>query len=331
MSSENFFSQPINCKIVDSFVRYTKLKSTKGSGEAWLYIGREADNQKYDEYFSDFRKTNKYFFEKNNLISYIDNAEFEYKRQKRGYRNNIIEKYNFFKDKIYALENYIYFKNLKRRIDGKRYYISPKDKNNKLDNEHIWNFIRDIALPQISEIKISRELMPENYNYKFELEFYPIDQNYFDHNSSLLNKANIDELKKKYEFGSLQYKKLIDARKGQGYFRDQVLKRMNYCIITGSKEILDAAHIKPWTKSDDEEKIDSFNGIMLTPNCHKLFDKGLICFNKKGEVKVSYKLDQKEFNKLINVEKKINLKPILDDKTQKYIKWHADYFKDNFK
>ena len=76
MSSENFFSQPINCKIVDSFVRYTKLKSTKGSGEAWLYIGREADNQKYDEYFSDFRKTNKYFFEKNNLISYIDNAEF---------------------------------------------------------------------------------------------------------------------------------------------------------------------------------------------------------------------------------------------------------------
>ena len=173
--------------------------------------------------------------------------------------------------------------------------------------------------------------MPENYNYKFELEFYPIDQNYFDHNSSLLNKANIDELKKKYEFGSLQYKKLIDARKGQGYFRDQVLKRMNYCIITGSKEILEAAHIKPWTKSDDEEKIDSFNGIMLTPNCHKLFDKGLICFNKKGEVKVSYKLDQKEFNKLINVEKKINLKPILDDKTQKYIKWHADYFKDNFK
>ena len=106
---------------------------------------------------------------------------------------------------------------------------------------------------------------------------------------------------------------------------------MNYCIITGSKEILEAAHIKPWTKSDDEEKIDSFNGIMLTPNCHKLFDKGLICFNKKGEVKVSYKLDQKEFNKLINVEKKINLKPILDDKTQKYIKWHADYFKDNFK
>ena len=30
-------------------------------------------------------------------------------------------------------------------------------------------------------------------------------------------------------------------------------------------------------------------------------------------------------------KKKINLKPILDDKTQKYIKWHADYFKDNFK
>ena len=129
MSSDNFFSQPINCKIVDSFVRYTKLKSTKCSGEAWLYIGREADNQKYDEYFSDFRKTNKYFFEKNNLISYIDNAEFEYKRQKRGYRNNIIEKYNIVIDNLH---NYLIKTNISK---SDSYLIMLGILHNEMHNE----------------------------------------------------------------------------------------------------------------------------------------------------------------------------------------------------
>ena len=83
---------------------------------------------------------------------------------------------------------------------------------------------------------------------------------------------------KKYLKNSLIYKRLVEARIGQGYFRDQILNRMNYCIITGAKNILEASHIKPWTKSNDEEKIDCYNGIMLSPNCHKLFDKGFFVF-----------------------------------------------------
>ena len=51
MSNEESLFEPINCEIVDSFVRYTKLKATKGKGEAWLYVGREADRMKFDIFF----------------------------------------------------------------------------------------------------------------------------------------------------------------------------------------------------------------------------------------------------------------------------------------
>ena len=98
MSNEESLFEPINCEIVDSFVRYTKLKATKGSGEAWLYVGGDVDNIKFDTFFSNFRRDNKYYFSKKNLISYIENAEHEYKNQ-----------INFHK-KIYLFLIYLMFK-----------------------------------------------------------------------------------------------------------------------------------------------------------------------------------------------------------------------------
>ena len=52
MSSETSFFDPIKCEIVDSFVRYTKLKGTKGKGEAWLYLGRDLDLLFFQTFFS---------------------------------------------------------------------------------------------------------------------------------------------------------------------------------------------------------------------------------------------------------------------------------------
>ena len=104
MPNEDSLFAPISCEIVDSFVRYTKLKGTKGSGEAWLYMGSDADIMTFDTFFFNFRKDNKYYFSKKNLISYIENAEHEYKNQINfhkknknilGYRKDIYKKYKF--------------------------------------------------------------------------------------------------------------------------------------------------------------------------------------------------------------------------------------------
>ena len=239
MSNEESLFEPINCEIVDSFVRYTKLKATKGSGEAWLYVGRDVDSIKFDTFFSNFRRDNKYYFSKKNLISYIENAEHEYKNQINfhkkkdilGYRKDIYKKYNSFKKIILSLKGDLYFKDIKKRIDGGRYYIKPK----VLNNDHPWNFIRDFALPQISEFKITKERMPENYNFHFELKFNVKNKDFFDHNSQFLIHLNIEDIKKRYVEGSLEYERLTKARNGHGYFKEQILKRMDCCMITGSK------------------------------------------------------------------------------------------------
>tara|TARA_Y100000591_G_scaffold313936_1_gene319958 strand:- start:16 stop:1026 length:1011 start_codon:yes stop_codon:yes gene_type:complete len=335
MSSETSFFDPIKCEIVDSFVRYTKLKGTKGKGEAWLYLGRDLDLLFFKLFFSNFRKDNKYFFLKKNLIDYIENASHEYEFQNnfhlnnesvKGYRNNIFEKYNYFKKTIYSLEERIFFLDLEYRVDGGRFYIRPK----KLDKNHPWNLIRDIALPQISEFQIQKIRMPENYNFSFELKFSEKNFHFLDHNSEHFINYNIMDLKKRFPENSLEYHTLVKARYGQGFFKNEILKRMNCCLITGSTEILEAAHIKPWTLSNDEEKIDGFNGILLTPNCHKLFDKGLVSFDKKGILLISKNLKNTIFKKLIVEDKNINKEPILNKKTLNYLNWHRDYFKKNF-
>ena len=63
MSNENLF-EPIECEVVDSFVKYTKLKSFKGNGEAWLYIGRDADSMKFKPFSQTLEKTITIIFQK---------------------------------------------------------------------------------------------------------------------------------------------------------------------------------------------------------------------------------------------------------------------------
>ena len=40
--------------------------------------------------------------------------------------------------------------------------------------------------------------------------------------------------------------------------------------------ILIASHIKPWRVSNNNERLDVYNGLLLLPNLDKLFDKGYI-------------------------------------------------------
>ena len=172
--------------------------------------------------------------------------------------------------------------------------------------------------------------MPENYNFKFELRFDEKKLDFLGSDSEILINFSLKDLEKRYLKGSLEYETIIKARHGQGFFKDEILKRMDRCIVTGSEEIVEACHIKPWVFSNDKEKIDGYNGILLTPNCHKLFDKGLISFDPNGHLIKSKKLDSKVFNKLIIEDKNIDKSSILNDKTSNYLKWHRKNFKSNF-
>ncbi len=82
---------------------------------------------------------------------------------------------------------------------------------------------------------------------------------------------------------------LIDARRGQGRFKEAVHRYEHECRITrvGNPMHLIASHIKPWRESSDEERLDAGNGLLLTPSIDHLFDRGLITFADDGEVHVS--------------------------------------------
>lgn len=79
---------------------------------------------------------------------------------------------------------------------------------------------------------------------------------------------------------------LIKARRGQGIFRDRVEAIETTCRMTGvnDKRFLIASHIKPWRASNNVEKLDGSNGLLLSPHVDKLFDKGWFSFSDDGKV-----------------------------------------------
>ncbi len=85
-------------------------------------------------------------------------------------------------------------------------------------------------------------------------------------------------------------KALVAARVGQGRFRADVLVVEPRCRITGVEDqrLLVASHIRPWHRCpENEQRLDRFNGLMLTPTFDRMFDRGLLTFEDNGDVHVA--------------------------------------------
>jgi putative restriction endonuclease len=80
---------------------------------------------------------------------------------------------------------------------------------------------------------------------------------------------------------------LVEARIGQGRFRQELLDWwQGQCAVTGVglPEVLVASHIKPWAQADNSERLDAYNGLLLSANLDRLFDRGLIGFADDGRL-----------------------------------------------
>jgi predicted restriction endonuclease len=87
---------------------------------------------------------------------------------------------------------------------------------------------------------------------------------------------------------------LVNARRGQGVFRVNLEQIERKCRVTGvlDRRHLRASHIKPWCICDDREKLDGFNGLLLSPHVEYLFDRGYVSFSDFGDLLVSKELNQ---------------------------------------
>jgi hypothetical protein len=91
------------------------------------------------------------------------------------------------------------------------------------------------------------------------------------------------------DIGPTERLDLISARRGQGVFRDNLCKIELACRLTGLQDVdhLRASHVKPWHVCDDREKLDGYNGLLLSPHIDHLFDQGYISFSDNGDMLVS--------------------------------------------
>ncbi len=92
----------------------------------------------------------------------------------------------------------------------------------------------------------------------------------------------------------------IETRLGQGKYRKDLIAIWRKCAVTkfDRVDLLIASHIKPWSQSTNSERIDPFNGLLLSPTLDKLFDRGYISFADDGSLIISPLLGERDVSLL---------------------------------
>jgi hypothetical protein len=127
------------------------------------------------------------------------------------------------------------------------------------------------------------------------------------------------------ELPSTTRKALVEARIGQGRFREDVLSFWGSCALTECCELtlLRASHIKPWKESTNYERLDGHNGLLLSPNLDAAFDKGFISFGDDGRIVISPLLKSAD-KKALGIREKLYLRR-LSPKHLPYLQYHRTY------
>lgn len=116
---------------------------------------------------------------------------------------------------------------------------------------------------------------------------------------------------------------VVKARINQSVFRERLMRKYGKCFLCGVDEesLLIASHIKPWTDSNPEERVDEYNGLLLCPNHDKLFDRGYISFDDDGRIMISKVLSENN-RVFLNINSDNSIE--MDDITKSYMKYHRE-------
>ena len=102
--------------------------------------------------------------------------------------------------------------------------------------------------------------------------------------------------------GTTEREATVRQRVGQNLFREGLMALWGgRCAVTGLEipELLRASHAKPWAEcASDAERLDVFNGFLLSANLDVLFDSFLVSFTEAGELLVSKVIPPSDQQKL---------------------------------
>lgn len=115
----------------------------------------------------------------------------------------------------------------------------------------------------------------------------------------------------------------MKARLGHSKLKQKLIEKEKCCKVCGLSDtrFLIASHIKPWSKSNNHERLDLNNVLLLCPHHDAAFDKGYITFDQDGMILISSELTL-ETRALLNLNPKRKVE--LTDKQSEYILWHRE-------
>jgi predicted restriction endonuclease len=142
--------------------------------------------------------------------------------------------------------------------------------------------------------------------------------------SQMEKQGKLADVTEYLDLSSTEREAIVKARIGQGQFRESLINYWSTCAVTGCNEqkLLRASHIKPWAKSEANERLSLYNGLLLSPNLDVCFDLGFISFDDSGNIMISNELTEKDMNSL-NINKKMKLSNI-DSEHKKYLAYHRE-------
>lgn len=121
-----------------------------------------------------------------------------------------------------------------------------------------------------------------------------------------------------------EVERMVRQRVGQDIYRKAMLEYWGEaCAVTGVSipSILRASHALPWAKCEtDTQRLDVFNGFLLTANLDALFDRFLISFNKYGNILISEKISEKD-KALLGLTSDLKLRWVAEEH-EKYLRIH---------
>lgn len=129
-------------------------------------------------------------------------------------------------------------------------------------------------------------------------------------------------------YAGTDIEKIVKTRISQGSFRRLLLLKHHHCNLCdiSTTSVLRASHIKEWSESSREERIDSNNGLLLCANHDALFDRHLISFEPNtGKICISASIDADQ-RKALNLSESIMLS--MTDRMKEYMKIHYKKFID---
>lgn len=297
-------------------------KLGRGHGEAKFYVSSKEDMYSF---YGSKGFSAKCFLLKKDLISYLVAIKNEYLSPSQDYKkkDDFPELWQKRMDMVSSLDDVIFFTmDDQYQIEGPRGYLNSHDSNYKI--------LRELALPLVSYVyveKVGNEKDPLYY-WKLFVDFDAIweKQNgplVFNYGKKKEEQLVAEPLSKREE---TKQKDIRQAREGQGTYRAALLEQCRFCPFTmiADERLLIASHIKPWAASDDSEKVDPYNGYMLSPLFDKLFDRGFITFTENRHLILSEFISPFTWKQL-NLKNDTFIKALpMDDSRIKYLQFHHE-------